>query len=182
MKASKYNNKKYYKKQKTRKHKKHKKYHKKHKKHHKKSHRKLKHNSKKRRYSRRKKVKGGKVFPIFYNQNQTLGNIYPLSKIGAPVGGSEIYQRGVPVYPAGQLKGGASNIPMTGEITNIFRSGVHSMSEVGRAALGDNSTHNPLPTEDHFNHNGGNGAKNSNIGMNYLDNALIASNSVTRNF
>ena len=71
---------------------------------------------------------------------------------------------------------------MTGEITNIFRSGVHSMSEVGRAALGDNSTHNPLPTEDHFNHNGGNGAKNSNIGMNYLDNALIASNSVTRNF
>ena len=182
MKASKYNNKKYYKKQKTRKHKKHKKYHKKHKKHHKNSHRKLKHNSKKRRYSRRKKVKGGKVFPIFYNQNQTLGNIYPLSKIGAPVGGSEIYQRAEPVYPAGQIKGGASNIPMTGEITNLFRTGVHSMSEVGRAALGDNSTHNPLPTEDHFNHNGGNGAKNSNIGMNYLDNALIASNSVTRNF
>ena len=179
MKASKYNNKKHYKKHKTRKHKKH---HKKHKKHHKKSHRKLKRKSKKRRYSRRKKIKGGKVFPIFYNQNQTLGNIYPLSKIGAPVGGSEIYQRAEPVYQAGQLKGGASNIPMTGEITNIFRSGVHSMSEVGRAALGDNSTHNPLPTEDHFNHNGGNGTKGINIDMNNLDNALISSNSVTRNF
>ena len=79
MKASKYNNKKYFKKHKTRKHKNR---HKKHKKYHKKSHRKLKRKSKKRRYSRRKKIKGGKVFPIFYNQNQTLGNIYPLSKIG----------------------------------------------------------------------------------------------------
>jgi hypothetical protein len=179
MKASKYNNKKHYKKQKTRKHKKH---NKKYKKHHKKSHRKIKRKSKKRRYSRRKKIKGGKVFPIFYNQNQTLGNIYPLSKIGAPVGGSEIYQRAEPVYPAGQIKGGASNIPMTGELTNVFRSGIHSMSEVGRAALGDNSTANPSPTADHFNHNGGTGARVGNTGMEYLDNSLTAANSATRNF
>lgn len=179
MKASKYNNKKHYKKHKTRKHKKH---HKKHKKHHKKSHRKIKRKSKKRRYSRRKKIKGGKVFPIFYNQNQTLGNIYPLSKIGAPVGGSEIYQRAEPVYPAGQLKGGASKIPMTGEITNVFRTGIHSMSELGRAALGDNSTTNPSPTADHFNHSGGTGARVGNTGMEYLDNSLTAANSATRNF
>ena len=179
MKASKYNNKKHYKKHKTRKYKKH---NKKYKKHHKKSHRKIKRKSKKRRYSRRKKIKGGKVFPIFYNQNQTLGNIYPLSKIGAPVGGSEIYQRAEPVYPAGQIKGGASNIPLTGEITNVFRSGIHSMSEVGRAAVGDNSTYNPSPTADHFNHSGGTGARVGNTGMEYLDNSLTAANSATRNF
>lgn len=179
MKASKYNNKKHYKKQKTRKHKKHKKYIKKH---HKKSRRKLKRNSKKRRYSRRKKINGGKAQPIFYNQNQTLGNIYPLSKIGAPVGGSEIYQRAEPVYQAGQLKGGSSKIPITGEVNNVFRSGIHSMSEVGRAVIGDNSTVSPLPTADHFIHNGGTGAKGGNIGMNHLDNALVASSSATRNF
>ena len=178
MKASKYKNKKYYKKQKTRKHKKHKKYIKKH---HKKSRRKLKRNSKKRRYSRRKKINGGKSFS-FYNNDPTLGNIYPLSKTGTPVGGNEIYQRAEPVYQAGQLKGGGSTIPLTGEVTNLFRSGIHSMNEIGRSAIGDSSQTNPHPTNDHFTHNGGNGAKINNTGMQYLDNALTASNSSTRNF
>ena len=179
MKASKYKKKKHYKKQKTRKYKKHKKYIKKH---HKKSHRKLKRKSKKRRYSRRKKIKGGKVFPIFYNQNETLGNIYPLSKTGIPAGGNELAQRAEPVYQAGQLKGGASNIPLTGEITNVFRSGIHSMSELGRGAIGDNPGTNPSPTADHFNHTGGTGAKGNVNNVTYLDNALIAANSATRSY
>ena len=180
MKASKYNNKKHYKKQKTRKH--NKKHIKKHnKKHHKKSRRKLKRNSKKPSYSRGRKLKGGKSFS-FYNNDPTLGNIYPLSKTGTPVGGNEIYQRADPVYQVGQLKGGGSTIPLTGEVTNLFRSGIHSMNEIGRSAIGDSSPTNPYPTNDHFTHNGGNGAKINNTGMQYLDNALTASNSSTRNF
>tara|TARA_B100000700_G_C14821230_1_gene750053 strand:+ start:277 stop:822 length:546 start_codon:yes stop_codon:yes gene_type:complete len=181
MKASKYNNKKHYKKQKTRKHNK-KNNKKNHKKHNNKSRRKLKRNSKKRRYSRRKKIKGGKTFPIFYDQNETLGNIYPLSKTGIPAGGNELAQRAEPVYQAGQLKGGASNIPLTGEITNVFRSGIHSISELGRGAIGDNPGTNPSPTADHFNHTGGTGAKGNVNNMTYLDSALIAANSATRSY
>jgi hypothetical protein len=179
MKASKYKNKKHYKKQKTRKH-------------NKKYKRITKHRSKKRRYLRRKKthrkkthrkkIKGGKTFPIFYNQNETLGNIYPLSKTGIPAGGNELAQRAEPVYQAGQLKGGASNIPLTGEITNVLRSGIHSMSELGRGAIGDNPGTNPSPTADHFNHTGGTGAKGNVNNMTYLDNALIAANSATRSY
>ena len=56
------------------------------------------------------------------------------------------------------------------------------MNEIGRAAIGESSSTNPYPTNDHFTHNGGNGAKIDNTGMQYLDNALTASNSSTRNF
>mgnify|MGYP006140053527 CR=1 FL=1 len=185
MKGRKYNNK-YHKK--TKKTRKTKKYHNKYNnKYHNKSRRKLKRRklkrkSKRRRYSRGKKIKGGDSLPIFYNQNKTLGNIYSLSPTGIPAGGNVLAEMSEPVYQAGQLKGGASKIPLTGEITNVFRSGIHSMSEVGRQAIGDNSTANPSPTADHFNHNGGTGAKVGNTGMEYLDSSLIAANSATKIF
>lgn len=183
MKASKYKNKKHYKKQKTRKHNK-KNNKKNHKKHNNKSRRKLKRNSKKRRYSRRKKIKGGEIFPIFYNQNQTLGNIYPLSKIGAPVGGGEIYQRAEPVYQSGQLKGGggANHIPFTGEITTLLNNGMHTVNSLGRQAMGDTLTASPNPTDGHFNHNTGQGARIGGDKAIYFDQSLISSNASTRSY